>query len=127
VPFDLSKVMFIATANRLDTIPAPLRDRMEIIEMSYTFLEKEQIARNHLIPKQLKEHGITAEHLELSKDGLDKIISAYAIEPGVRNLERRIAELCACGRRRGRLGQDGEADGRRRAAQRTISGPSATS
>jgi ATP-dependent Lon protease len=95
VPFDLSKVLFIATANRLDTIPPPLRDRMEIIEMSsYTFLEKEQIARRHLIPKQIKEHGITAEHVDLTKDGLDKIITAYAIEPGVRNLERRIAEIC---------------------------------
>ncbi len=95
IPFDLSKVMFIATANRLDTIPAPLRDRMEIIEMSsYTFIEKEHIARNHLIPKQLKEHGITAEHFELTEDGLNKVIQAYAIEPGVRTLERRIAELC---------------------------------
>jgi ATP-dependent Lon protease len=95
IPFDLSKVMFIATANRLDTIPAPLRDRMEIIEMSsYTFIEKEHIARNHLIPKQLKEHGITADHFELTEDGLNKVIQAYAIEPGVRTLERRIAELC---------------------------------
>ncbi|MFZ5443253.1 MAG: endopeptidase La [Myxococcota bacterium] len=95
VPFDLSKVMFIATANRLDTIPPPLRDRMEIIEMSsYTFIEKEHIARNHLIPKQLKEHGITTEHFELTAPGLEKVIQAYAIEPGVRTLERRIAELC---------------------------------
>ncbi|MBL8924184.1 MAG: endopeptidase La [Myxococcaceae bacterium] len=94
VAFDLSKVMFIATANRLDTIPPPLRDRMEIIEMSsYTFIEKEHIARNHLIPKQVKEHGITPEQFELAKDGLEKVITSYAIEPGVRNLERRIAEL----------------------------------
>jgi ATP-dependent Lon protease len=95
IPFDLSKVMFIATANRLDTIPAPLRDRMEIIEMSsYTFIEKEHIAKNHLIPKQIKEHGITAEHIELLPEALDKIISAYAIEPGVRTLERKVAEIC---------------------------------
>ncbi|MDP1824653.1 MAG: endopeptidase La [Archangium sp.] len=95
IPFDLSKVMFIATANRLDTIPAPLRDRMEIIEMSsYTFIEKDHIARNHLIPKQIKEHGITAEHIELLPDALDKVISSYAIEPGVRQLERKIAEIC---------------------------------
>ncbi len=95
IPFDLSKVMFIATANRLDTIPAPLRDRMEIIEMSsYTFIEKDHIARNHLIPKQIKEHGITAEHIELLPEALDKIISAYAIEPGVRQLERKVAEIC---------------------------------
>ncbi len=95
VPFDLSKVMFVATANRLDTIPAPLRDRMEVIEMSsYTFIEKEHIARNHLIPKQIKEHGITTEHIEITTESLEKIISAYAIEPGVRTLERRIAELC---------------------------------
>ena len=95
IPFDLSKVMFIATANRLDTIPAPLRDRMEIIEMSsYTFIEKDHIARNHLIPKQIKEHGITVEHIELLPEALDKIISAYAIEPGVRQLERKVAEIC---------------------------------
>ncbi len=95
VPFDLSKVMFIATANRLDTIPPPLRDRMEIIEMSsYTFIEKEHIARNHLLPKQIKEHGITAEHIDLLPEGLEKVITAYAIEPGVRTLERKIAELC---------------------------------
>lgn len=95
IPFDLSKVLFVATANRLDTVPPPLRDRMEIIEMSsYTFLEKEMIARNHLIPKQLAEHGITSDQFELTADGLDKVISAYAIEPGVRTLERRIAELC---------------------------------
>ncbi|MBX7097993.1 MAG: endopeptidase La [Myxococcaceae bacterium] len=94
VAFDLSKVMFIATANRLEPIPAPLRDRMEIIEMSsYTFLEKTAIARTHLIPKQLKEHGITADNMDLTPDGLDKIISGYAIEPGVRTLERRIAEV----------------------------------
>ncbi|MDP2271010.1 MAG: endopeptidase La [Archangium sp.] len=95
IPFDLSKVMFIATANRLDTIPAPLRDRMEIIEMSsYTFIEKDHIARNHLIPKQIKEHGITVEHIELLPEALDKIISSYAIEPGVRQLERKVAEIC---------------------------------
>ena len=95
IPFDLSKVMFIATANRLDTIPAPLRDRMEIIEMSsYTFIEKDHIARNHLIPKQIKEHGITTEHIELLPEALDKIISSYAIEPGVRQLERKVAEIC---------------------------------
>jgi ATP-dependent Lon protease len=68
---------------------------MEIIEMSsYTFIEKDHIARNHLIPKQIKEHGITAEHIELLPGALDKVISAYAIEPGVRTLERKIAEIC---------------------------------
>jgi ATP-dependent Lon protease len=95
VPFDLSKVMFIATANQLDPIPGPLRDRMEIIELSgYTLDEKVAIARAHLIPKQVAEHGITPELIEIPDDTLVEIITAYTREAGVRNLERRIADVC---------------------------------
>ena len=95
VPFDLSKVMFIATANQLDPIPGPLRDRMEIIELSgYTFDEKEQIARAHLINKQLKEHGLAIDHVSIEDKALQLLLTAYTREAGVRSLERRIADLC---------------------------------
>lgn len=95
VAYDLSKVMFIATANQLEPIPAPLRDRMEIIELpGYTFDEKVHIAKRHLLEKQLKEHGISSEHMELSDEALAKIIVGYTREAGVRNLERRIADVC---------------------------------
>ncbi len=95
VAYDLSKVMFIATANQLDPIPPPLRDRMEIIELpGYTFDEKVQIATRHLVPKQLREHGITPEMLELTEKGLAKVIIGYTREAGVRSLERRVADIC---------------------------------
>ncbi len=95
LPYDLSRVMFIATANQLDPIPAPLRDRMEIIELpGYTFDEKVEIATRHLIPKQIKEHGITDEQIELTSNGLAKALLAFTREAGVRTLERRIADLC---------------------------------
>jgi ATP-dependent Lon protease len=95
VPFDLSKVMFIATANQLDPIPGPLRDRMEIIELSgYTIDEKTAIAKAHLIPKQVKDHGITHEQIEIVDETLTEIITAYTREAGVRSLERRIADVC---------------------------------
>ncbi|MFN0064485.1 MAG: endopeptidase La [Myxococcaceae bacterium] len=95
VAFDLSKVLFIATANQLDPIPGPLRDRMEIIELSgYTFEEKQEIARIHLIPKQLREHGISGELLSIEDQGLLTIVQTYTREAGVRNLERRIADVC---------------------------------
>ena len=95
VPYDLSKVMFIATANLLDPIPAPLRDRMEIIELpGYTFDEKMHIATRHLLPKQVKEHGLTDAQIEISEGALRKVITDYTREAGVRNLERRIADLC---------------------------------
>ena len=95
VPFDLSKVIFIATANWMDPIPDPLRDRMEIIELpGYTGEEKIHIARKYLIPKQTKEHGIKeGEQLEFSEEGLQEIIHSYTREAGVRNLEREIATL----------------------------------
>jgi len=95
VPFDLSSVMFITTANMADTIPGPLRDRMEIIYLSgYTAEEKLGIARNYLLPKQLTEHGITDKVLKISDQGLLTIIMHYTREAGVRNLEREIANVC---------------------------------
>ncbi len=94
IPYDLSKVMFIATANVGDTIPAPLRDRMEIIEIpSYTRREKADIARVHLVPKQLEEHGIKPEQVTLEDAAIESIIDHYTREAGVRNLERQIASV----------------------------------
>lgn len=93
--YDLSKVMFIATANSLDTIPAPLRDRMEIINISgYTQEEKIEIARKYLIPKQIEENGLTKKQIKISKAAIDRIIDEYTRESGVRNLERQIAAVC---------------------------------
>jgi ATP-dependent Lon protease len=95
VPFDLSKVMFITTGNLVDTIPSPLRDRMEIIYLSgYTTEEKLGIAKNYLIPKQLDEHGISSKILKIIDSGLRSIITQYTREAGVRNLEREIANVC---------------------------------
>jgi ATP-dependent Lon protease len=95
VPFDLSKVMFITTGNLADTIPGPLRDRMEVIYLSgYTTEEKLGIAKNYLIPKQLDEHGINSKVLKITDSGLFNLISQYTREAGVRNLEREIANLC---------------------------------
>jgi ATP-dependent Lon protease len=94
VAFDLSKVMFIATANLLDSIPAPLRDRMEILELSgYTDEEKMAIANRFLIPKQVKAHGLANEPLEWTDDGLAFLIRNYTREAGVRNIEREIATM----------------------------------
>jgi ATP-dependent Lon protease len=95
VPVDLSKVMFVCTANVLDTIPGPLRDRMEIIQLpGYTAEEKLQIARRYLVPRQLAATGITAEQCELDDDALMAIIADYTREAGVRNLEREIGSVC---------------------------------
>lgn len=95
VPIDLSQVMFIATANTLDTIPRPLLDRMEILELgSYTDEEKVMIAKNHLIPKQIERHGIKRSQLRITEDALREIIHCYTRESGVRNLERTIAQIC---------------------------------
>jgi len=95
IPFDLSDVMFITTANTLDTIPRPLLDRMEIIELgSYTDEEKLMIAKDHLIPKQLKKHGLKKSQLRISDDGIREIIRCYTRESGVRGLERAIAKIC---------------------------------
>ena len=94
VPFDLSKVMFITTANSLDTIPYPLLDRMEIIELTgYTNEEKLQIAKQYLIPKQLKLNGVKESKVEVSDQAIAEIISGYTMEAGVRNLDREIASV----------------------------------
>jgi ATP-dependent Lon protease len=91
--FDLSKVMFIATSNSLSTIQPALRDRMEIINVTgYTIEEKVEIAKQHLLPKQLKEHGLTAAHLKVGKPQLEKIVEGYTRESGVRGLEKQIAK-----------------------------------
>lgn len=95
VPVDLSDVLFITTANSLDTIPAPLLDRMEIIELSsYTREEKFNIAKKHLVPKQLKKHGESAKTLKITDSALYDIIDCYTREAGVRKLERKIADVC---------------------------------
>ena len=95
VPFDLSKAVFITTANNVSAIPAPLLDRMEVIELpSYTAEEKFHIAKEHLIPKQLKEHGLKASQLKIADDAIHDVIGYYTKEAGVRSLERCIASLC---------------------------------
>lgn len=95
IPFDLSDVMFITTANTLDTIPRPLLDRMEIIELgSYTDEEKLMIAKNHLLPKQLSKHGLKKSQLRVTDDAIREIIQCYTRESGVRSLERSLAEIC---------------------------------
>jgi ATP-dependent Lon protease len=95
VPFDLSKVLFIATANQAHPIPGPLRDRMEIIEIpGYTLEDKLKIARAYIIPEQLEEHGITGEHVEMTDEGVRFLIESYTREAGVRSLKREIAALC---------------------------------
>jgi ATP-dependent Lon protease len=94
VDFDLSEVIFIATANQLDTIPAPLRDRMEIIQLDgYTELEKLQIAKQHLVPRQLRAHGLKEEEITFMDEAIGKIIHDYTREAGVRTLERQIAAV----------------------------------
>ncbi len=95
IPFDLSKVLFITTANTLDTVPRPLLDRMEIIELgSYTDEEKLMIAKNHLIPKQIQKHGLKKSQLRITDDAIREIIGCYTRESGVRNLERSVADIC---------------------------------
>lgn len=95
LPFDLSKALFICTANDLSTMSEPLLDRMEIIELnSYTENEKLHIAKDHLIPKQLKKNGITGDNLVITDDAISSIINEYTMEAGVRSLERNIATIC---------------------------------
>ena len=95
VPFDLSQVLFICTANTLETLSAPLRDRMEVIEVSgYTLEEKSHVARQHLIPKKLKEHGLPAELLDIQDGALKSMVANYTREAGVRQLAQQITKLC---------------------------------
>ncbi len=95
VTFDLSKVMFITTANYLENIPGPLRDRMEVISLTgYTEEEKLHIAKNHLFKRQLKAHGLTAKNLQITDDAIRAVIRSYTREAGVRNMERKLAAIC---------------------------------
>jgi ATP-dependent Lon protease len=95
VPFDLSEVLFVATGNLLDPIPPALRDRLEVLSFpGYTEAEKHTIARQFLIPKQMKENGVTTEHIEFTDEGVTSLIQQYTREAGVRNLEREIGTLC---------------------------------
>ena len=95
IPYDLSDVLFITTANTLDTVPRPLLDRMEVIELgSYTDEEKVMIAKNHLIPKQLSKHGLKKSQLRVSEEAVREIIACYTRESGVRSLERCIGDIC---------------------------------
>ena len=95
LPFDLSEVLFITTANTTATIPKPLLDRMEVIELpSYTDEEKLQIAKQHLLPKQLKRHGLKKNQLKITDDAIREVIVSYTRESGVRVLERELGALC---------------------------------
>jgi ATP-dependent Lon protease len=94
VPFDLSNVLFIATANSLDTIPEPLLDRMEVIELhGYTFEEKLHIAKTHLVPKQVHAHGLELHHIKMTDEAILYIAENYTRESGVRTLERTLASI----------------------------------
>jgi ATP-dependent Lon protease len=94
-PYDLSKVLFIATANDLASIPGPLRDRMEILSIAgYTEIEKINIAKDHLLPKQIEEHGLTKGQLQIRDEGIQQIVRYYTREAGVRGLERKLASIC---------------------------------
>ncbi len=108
VPFDLSEVLFVTTANVLDTIPAPLRDRMEVLELpGYTEEEKVKIAQEHLVAKQIANHGLSAEFVTFTEEALRLVIRGYTREAGVRNLEREIASLCRKIARRRAEGSEG--------------------
>ena len=108
VPFDLSKIMFITTANQLHTIPPPLRDRMETLELpGYTAIEKSMIAKQYLIPRQLEAHGITEDQFPIGDEAINRVIDEYTREAGVRNLERELGTLC---RKSARSIAEGETD-----------------
>jgi ATP-dependent Lon protease len=93
--FDLSEVLFIATANMLDTVPPPLQDRMEVIQLAgYTTEEKLLIAKRYLVPRQIRENGLTPSQIEFAAAALRAVIEEYTREAGVRNLEREIGTIC---------------------------------
>ena len=122
VDFDLSKVMFIATANMLETIPSPLLDRLEVFQLpGYSEEEKTQIAQKYIIPKQLEQHGLAAKDLTITDTAIRKIIADYTREAGLRNLEREIAAICRKVARRRAEGQK-RADERRAQRHRRAAG-----
>ena len=119
VPFDLSKVLFIATGNLLDPIPPALRDRMEIIQLpGYTQQEKIEIGKRFLIPKQIENHGLTAKNVEITDEAMVELVQAYTKEAGVRNLEREIANVMRKVARHGRRGPQAQDRRRHQEAER---------
>src|SRR5207253_6568969 len=109
LPFDLSKVLFICTANTIDTVPGALLDRMDVISLSgYTEAEKLGITKRYLVPKQIEAHGLTVERISISDKALRLVIREYTREAGVRGLERRIADLCRKAARKVAEGCDGK-------------------
>jgi ATP-dependent Lon protease len=124
VPFDLSGVLFIATANVLDTIPGPLRDRMEVIRIpGYTPEEKVEIARAHLIPNQVREHGLPPDRIRWTDNSLRRTVTEYTREAGVRNLERQIATICRKSARRAAEGDEATLRVNRRTLARYLGPP----
>ena len=124
VPFDLSKVLFIATANLLDSVPAPLLDRMEVIRIpGYTPEEKVEIAQTHLIPRQVEEHGLPPERIHWSGGSIFDAITCYTREAGVRNLERQFAAICRKVARRAAEGDESNVSLTRRSLQRFLGPP----
>ena len=124
VPFDLSSVMFITTANMLDPVPSPLRDRMELIRLAgYTPEEKVEIAQSFLIPRQVEEHGLPSDRIRWSPAAVRKIVTEYTREAGVRNLEQRIAAICRKTARRAAEGDESGAVINRRTLSRLLGPP----
>ncbi len=124
VPFDLSRVMFITTANMLDSIPSPLRDRMEVIRIpGYTPEEKVEIAQSFLIPNQMTEHGLPPDRIQWSSSALLSVVTDYTREAGVRNLERKIAAVCRKTARRAAEGDSSRARVNRRTLNRYLGPP----
>ncbi len=124
IPFDLSDCLFIATANLVEPIPAPLRDRMEMIQLSgYTPEEKVEIARSFLIPRQIEEHGLDADQLAWSRSAIERLAAEYTNEAGVRNMERKVAAVCRKVARRAAEGETAKVQVNRRNLQRYLGAP----